>query len=269
VDSDPKAVTPPPSNSPSPAAPGKKIIRGPASTSTKQTRGYFTNEGITNETSLLEHNWPKFAVKELIDNSYDFLNDVYPNAEIQDRKIALSIKIESHNPVGIIRIAVRNSNVDDIPVFEGLHEIFDFNKWYSSKRHHHRVTAGALGDFLKRVLGMGYASWTSMDNPDDWFEDKQWPEPVTLRFNKQQHAVFVQVNRETSEITPVFVGPIEYEAAVNFTEVEVALPVPRHWKGLHNGLLTNLESYYKIQKLTKSRTEFSFIGIESKEQEGN
>ena len=52
---------------------------------------------------------------------------------------------------------------------------------------------------------------------------------------------------------------------VNFTEVEVALPVPRHWKGLHNGLLTNLESYYKIQKLTKSRTEFSLVGIETKE----
>jgi hypothetical protein len=251
VDSEPETGVPP-------KATDRKIIKGAVSTSTKQTTGYFTVEGITNETSLLEHDWPKFAVKELIDNSYDFLNDAYPNAGKQDRKIAVSVKIDSSNPISIIRIAVCNSNVNNFTVFENLHEIFNFNKWYSTKRHQHRVTAGALGDFLKRVLGMGYASWTSNDNPDDWFENKQWPEPVTLRFNGEQHRVFVQVDRESSEITPVFEEPTEYEAAADFTEVEIALPVPRHWKGLHDELLYELERYYRLQKLTKSRTEFTF-----------
>jgi hypothetical protein len=260
VESNPKMGTPPPTPAP-PAV--RRIVRGPVSTSTKQTTGYFTVQGIINEISLLENDWPKFALKELIDNSYDFLDDFYPSAEKQNRKIGVSVKIETDNPsISIVRIAVRNSNPDNIAVFEDLHEIFDFNKWFSTKRHQSRITAGALGDFLKRVLGMGYASWTSGDNPDEWFQDRQWLEPVTLRFNMQEDRMFVQVDRESSEITPIFEGPIQYDAATDFTEVEVALPVPMAWKGLHAGLLHDLERYYKIQKLTKSRTEFSFIGIE-------
>jgi hypothetical protein len=186
----------------------------------------------------------------LIDNSYDFLNDAYPNAGKEDRKIAASVKIDSKKPVSIIRIEVRNSNVNNFTVFANLHEIFDFNKWFSTKRYYHRVTAGALGDFLKRVLGMGYASWTGNDNPDDWFENKQWPEPVMLRFNREQHRVFVQVDRESSEIAPVFEEPTEYEAAADFTEVEIALPVSTQWKGVEDGLLHDLETYYRKQKLT-------------------
>jgi hypothetical protein len=248
VDSKPKIETPPPNY---------KTVKGPVSTSTKQTTGYFTVEGIRIETSLLEYDWPKFAEKELIDNSYDFLNNVYPNADKQHRKIAVFVKIDNSKPISIIWIAVRNSNINNVPAFENLHEIFDFNKWYSTKRHQHRVTAGALGDFLKRVLGMGYASWTNNDNPDDWFEDKQWPEPVILRFNGQQHKVFIQVNRESSEITPIFEGPIQYDAS-DFTEVEVALPIPQYWKGRKRELLDSLEMYYKLQKLTKSGVEFSF-----------
>jgi hypothetical protein len=160
VDSESKTETPPSSK--------KKIIKGPVSTSTKQTTGYFTVEGIKNETSLPEQEWAKFAIKELIDNSYDFLNDFYPSADKQDRKIRITVRIDtSSSPIHIIRITVRNSNVNNFPVFEDLHEIFDFSRWYSTKRHQHRITAGALGDFLKRVLGMGYASWTSNDDPDD------------------------------------------------------------------------------------------------------
>ena len=36
------------------------------------------------------------------------------------------------------------------------------------------MTGGQLGDFLKRGLGMGYASWTAGYNPDedDSFEEK-------------------------------------------------------------------------------------------------
>ena len=90
-----------------------------------------------------------------------------------------------------------------------------------TKRHQHRITAGALGDFLKRVLGMGYASWTSGDNPDEWFQDIQWLEPVTLRFNMQEHRVFVQVDRESSEITPIFEGPIQYDAVLTSQKLKL------------------------------------------------
>ena len=40
--------------------------------------GYFTVSGIENEISLTENDWPCFALKELLDNAYDWLNDYYP-----------------------------------------------------------------------------------------------------------------------------------------------------------------------------------------------
>jgi hypothetical protein len=54
--------------------------KGPVATSTKQLAGYFTVSGIENELSIPEHDWPCFALKELLDNAYDWLNDYYPNS---------------------------------------------------------------------------------------------------------------------------------------------------------------------------------------------
>ena len=50
----------------------------------------FTVSGIESETSYLEHSWPLFAGKELMDNPYDWFNEVYPNSPKQDRKISTS-----------------------------------------------------------------------------------------------------------------------------------------------------------------------------------
>ena len=96
----------------------------------------------------------------------------------------------TRGPVNIIRIAVRNSNVNNYHVFPNLSGVFDYNNWGSTKRYQHKMSASALGDFLKRVLGMSYASWMNIssnnnDNSteEDSFEDKQCDEPVILRFN--------------------------------------------------------------------------------------
>ena len=42
----------------------------------------------------------------------------------------------------IFRIAVRNSNIDQIEAFtaEGLQQIFDYTQWLSTKRNQHRMT---------------------------------------------------------------------------------------------------------------------------------
>jgi len=81
--------------------------------------------------------------------------------------VTTKVDLKPDGGKNILRIAVRNSNVDNIPVFEDLYSVFDYDKWYSTKRYQHRETCGSLGDFLKRGLGMGYASLTEGVNDDN------------------------------------------------------------------------------------------------------
>jgi hypothetical protein len=187
--------------------------KGPVATSTKQMAGYFTVSGIENELSMPENMWPCFALKELADNAYDWLNDYYPISNVINRRrsyssssinynssttrtryIALRIQIDKiandADLTRVFRIAARNSNVDQIEVFggglEGLEQIFDYTQWLSTKRHQHRMTAGSLGDYLKRHGGMGYASWNNIvrsSNGQVSYDDDniQWEEPIIFR----------------------------------------------------------------------------------------
>jgi hypothetical protein len=159
--------------------------------------------------AYIERSWSLFAAKELMDNLYDWFNEVYPNSPKQDRKISLRVWPFEHG----VRIAVRNSNVDNIPVFQNLGLTFDLAMWYSSKRNQHKGGAltylltythlltyipvfqnlgltfdlamwysskrnqhkgGALNDASKRTLKIGSASWTNGYNSQDSFIDRQW-----------------------------------------------------------------------------------------------
>src|SRR5919198_2608376 len=144
--------------------------KGPVATSTKQMAGYFTVTGIENEISLPEKDWPCFTLKELLDNPYDWLNDYYPISSFGRTKRVIDTRIQidqiPKDPAltRIFRITVRNSNVDKIEAFtvEDLKQIFDYTQWHSTKRNQHRMTAGSLGDYLKRHAGMAYASWNNI-----------------------------------------------------------------------------------------------------------
>jgi hypothetical protein len=254
--------------------------KGPVSTSTKQSMSYVTVKGIESEISYLESDWAKFAVKELMDNAYDFLNDFYGKSPKEARKIAVRIwctpKHEGSGMV-IIHIAVRNSNIDNIKIFENLESMFDYNIWYSSKRHQHRMICGYLGDFLKRSLGMGYASWTYNHKPEDSFEDKQWDEPLILRFNGHECRAMIRVDRDNQHITAQLDKQQPHKLIDgNETEVEIALPIPASWwictstsnNKTANKLFNKLERYYKIYKAAKSRTHFSLDIIEKLQEEG-
>jgi hypothetical protein len=105
---------------------------------------------------------------------------------------------------------------------------------------------------------MGYASYISDFNPENSFEDKQWPEPVIFRFNNQERRVFITVESmdwHYSDVKP----PTQF-AAPDFTEVVVALPISKYCNTRESQiqLLNDLERYYRIQKLAKSRVDFSF-----------
>jgi hypothetical protein len=234
---------------------------GPVFTSTSQKKRYITIDGIVSDTSYSEDQWPEFALKELADNSYEFFVVNYPDAAREVRRISTQIKIDTKKYPGvkILRIAVRNSNVGNRAAFPDLHGIFDYDRWGSTKRGQHRMTAGGLGDFLKRVLGMGYASWTSNnDNPNDSFEDKQWPEPVILRFDGKEYKVFLIVNGD--RILTQIHGPVTIDNIGTDTEVEVSLPLVNCWLGDDNNamLLNKLEGYHKTFKLIKRNVDFAF-----------
>jgi hypothetical protein len=229
--------------------------KGPVATSTVKLMSYITVKAIESETSYPLFLWPIFALKELMDNAWDFLNDYYPNNPKGDRKIAVTIKVDLKPDGGknILRIKVRNSNVDNISVFDDLDSVFDYDRWYSTKRYQHRETCGSLGDFLKRGLGMGYASWTEGVNDDNSFTDKQWEEPLIVIHNGQENRVYITVNKGSNE--PI---KVEFEEgsshSTTYTEVDVALPIDRFIEAR----VRELEQYYKIYKIGKSRTDFSF-----------
>ena len=211
-------------------------------------------------------------MKELMDNGYDSLNDYYPYSPKEARKIAVHVNLDpipNINDKVMFRMAVRNSNVENIEVFEDLEGILDFNQWVSTKRNQHRETCGSLGDFLKRSLGMGYASWTSNYNPELSFEDKQWQEPLTLRFNDQQIKAFMVVDIDNQTYSADIKPPIKFDVP-DFSEVEIALPIDRGHTMTYNSdtrqyettseeqmLLNKLEKYYKKYRIMKLQTDFS------------
>jgi hypothetical protein len=262
--------------------------KGPVATSTKQMAGYFTVSGIENELSIPENMWPCFALKELSDNAYDWLNDYYPNSsnrvdyndrddsdsKTRRRCIAIRIQIDKipsdTDLTRVFRIPVRNSNVDQIKVFgngcEGLKQIFDYTQWLSTKRYQHRMTAGSLGDYLKRHGGMGYASWNNIarsSNGEVSYDDDnniQWEEPIIFRFNGTEYKVFVYYDRYRGLPDSV----IKYAGksdSIDYTEVECALPVSRINCNDSDSdavpLFDKLHQYYTLYKIPKSDIKFS------------
>ena len=174
------------------------------------------------------------------------------------REISIRIWITREEGVNnrFVHIAVRHSNVSNIPAFEDLSQIFDFYAWHSTKRNQHRMTTGGLGDALKRCLGMGYASWTSDYNPDETFEEKQWNKPVIIRCNGKEHRVFIRLDTSRQEIWTDIEKEKPAKDVGNDTEVEVTLPI-RKSMGDDVECISRLCRYYNIYKIGKSRTLFS------------
>jgi hypothetical protein len=241
-------------------------------TTTKQSMSYITVRGIESDTSWPVHDWPKQSVKELISNAYDFLRDYYPDGDKERRKIAVSVSfdsipdedslsVEDKNRT-VFRIAVRNSNVDRIPVFGNLEAIFDYTQFYSTKRNQHREVSGALGDYLKRALGMGYALWTNGYNRETHIANtKQWSEPIVLRYNGQEHKVFLSVDWDNQAYGSVFETPIRCKG-LDFTEVLVTIPIDYILKinSDHSmqWILGEVKGYFNRNKIGNTIIDFSF-----------
>lgn len=235
-----------------------QIRHKPVYTAAKVSMAGFTVRGIESEISYTQREWPLVAIKELGDNAYDFFKEFYPNSPKEQRKIAYDIWRPYPNSLGtprcsIIRIAVTSSNVSNVPVFEDLPLVFDLNRYYSSKRGQYKGGTGELGDALKRMLKMGYASWVG-SRFNESRSNLQWEEPIVLTFNKKQYHVLIHIDTEIDEAR-VSINQ-DVSAVINNTDtiVSVALPIIHNYEDV----VCQLKQYYSIYKVPKLRTQFSF-----------
>lgn len=217
-------------------------------TSSKQSMGYVTVNGITQRTNIPQQDFPIFCLKELLDNAADFLDNHYRSSE-DTRIITVSIKREDD----LLRIAVRNSNERNIIPFPNLKAVFDYDRFYSTKRNQHRISRGALGDALKEILAMGYALVNNIDRGDS-FIDKQWEEPLILRFNGKEYKIYILVNKANEKISTRIDEPPQQIDSSHYIEVEVALPI----LGQESDLIYRLEQYCKKYTLFRNKIEFHF-----------
>lgn len=247
----------------------KNPKKGPAWTTTKQSMSYVIVREIESDTSWLESEWPLQIMIQLISNSWDWLHDYYRDGNEENRKISVYIKIDSiidgdiKRPV--IRIRVRNLNVDSHQVFEDLHLLFDYTQFHSTKRHQHRMVTGALGDFLKRGLGMGYASWTEgydrERNDSAIATNKQWAEPVIFRHNGREDKVFIHVEWDQQDYWANISEPVHYDTP-NFTEVQVTLPLDsilrKNWNHGIPYIVDGLKTWFEHNMIGKVNTDLYF-----------
>jgi len=105
---------------------------------------YFTREGLTTMTGLIEGNWKKAIAKELIDNALDAIDD----AGVDDRTVTVTFD----NGLLVISDSANTLGEDTID------QVFDFSQYVSSKRHFRVVSRGYQGNALKTVIGICYNS---------------------------------------------------------------------------------------------------------------
>ena len=88
----------------------------------KLSMDYFTIDGVFLRTGLSDkRDWYLLTIRELLDNSIDFLVKFYKGHK--DMAIATVISRDNH----FFRIKVRNTNPNNIPIFKNKKAIFDFD----------------------------------------------------------------------------------------------------------------------------------------------
>lgn len=189
------------------------------STSRKHSVDYFTKDGLILRTGYSDpRDWYLLPVREGLDNDTDFEWKHY-------RGENASINVELHKDDRFFHIRIRNSNPRNIPVFQDLDAIFDYEMRYGSKQDVHIISRGMLGDALKQILSLPYVL-IHVDDDGTEFADKQWGYPLIIRHNGQEHRIYLHYNKAKQEykIETEQYYSVELQESTD-TEIELDLPI--------------------------------------------
>jgi hypothetical protein len=188
------------------------------STSRKHSVDYFTKDGLILRTGYSNiQDWYLLPIKEGLDNGIDF-------GWKSCRGENISIDVEIYKNDQIFRLKIRNPNPNDIPVFEDLDAIFDYEMRYGSKQDVHTISRGMLGDAMKQILSLGYILIHFNDDGTE-FADKQWDYPLIIRHNRVESRIFLHYDKAKQEPGLRFEIGSEFGNVSTDTEIEVVLPV--------------------------------------------
>lgn len=189
------------------------------STSRKHSVDYFTKDGFILRTGYSDiRDWYLLSLREGLDNSIDFQWKHY-------RGENTSIDVDIYKNDELFHIRIRNSNPKNIPVFQDLNAIFDYDMRYGSKQEVHIISRGMLGDAIKQILSLGYILIHINDDGTE-FTDKQWEYPLIIRHNKEECRIYLRYHKAKQE------PEIRYDIAADFenhdftdSEIELVLPI--------------------------------------------
>jgi hypothetical protein len=216
----------------------------------KHSMDYFTRDGVILRTGFSNPvHWFLLCIRELLDNSIDFLVRYYQGAD------NCVVTVDVFKDDNIFRLKVRNSNYNDYEVFGNKAAIFNFEGRYGSKQDLHIINRGMLGDAQKQILAFGYILIHLNDDGSE-FEEKQWEEPLIIRHNGKEYKIYLKVDRARQ--IEIISGLDEATGKVPHkdTEIELTLPIPNE---VRNDLSRDcIENFCKKYPLYTTDITFKF-----------
>lgn len=179
---------------------------------------YVTIDGVVRRTGYADKSdWYLLLIKELLDNAIDFLWKNYPGAN--DAFVMVEITINDSS----FHIKVRNTNSKNIPVFQNLPAILDYDMRYGSKQNQHIISRGLLGDAIKQISTWPYVLIHSKDDGSA-FTNKQWEKPLIIRSNRMERQVLTYVDK-ANQIIEAQIKRLSDKLPHTDTEIETTWPI--------------------------------------------
>src|SRR5215469_13506187 len=182
--------------------------------SEKLSMDYVTLAGINTRTGVAQRQLALFVVKELIDNALDDLEKKLINTN-RTSIAGPQARIYITKGRKYVEIRVQNSNGISGFTQNTIKSIFDFGRFYSSKRNQFKICRGALGDALKEVSCIPHAL-------ADHHGIEGWNEPLTIRSGDKSYLIRLIVDKVKQTIHSEI--QVKEKVHTSTTQVEVRIP---------------------------------------------
>jgi len=216
---------------------------------------YFSVSGIKRRTGLDDpKDWYILAIKELLDNTIDFAQTYYKGYSGIQVTVYITKKSNS-----ALHIKIRNTNQNNITVFQNINKIFNPEMTYGSKQNLKVVSRGLLGDAMKQILALPYILIHCNDDRTA-FTNAQWNPPLITRHNGLETHVRVIVDPTTGGRLDIKdIGPVERGSTD--TEIEVFLPLIKD-DIIH---MDEIEKFCRTYPILTTDISFKFLLSEDNE----